>query len=54
MMQEKSGCAFLLQETVLHTKQTKGRKRFRMVDTLGLLLIVKVFAADVQERDGAK
>ena len=25
-----------------------------MVDTLGLLLMVKVVAADVQERDGAK
>lgn len=35
-------------------KKIKGRKRFTMVDTLGLLLMVKVFAADVQERDGAK
>ena len=35
-------------------KKTKGRKRFTMVDTLGLLLMVKVVAADVQERDGAK
>ena len=35
-------------------KKLKGRKRFTMVDTLGLLLMVKVVAADVQERDGAK
>jgi transposase len=35
-------------------QKTKGRKRFTMVDTLGLLLMVKVVAADVQERDGAK
>ena len=35
-------------------KKTKGRKRFTMVDPLGLLLMVKVVAADVQERDGAK
>ncbi|WP_396134307.1 IS5 family transposase [Chamaesiphon sp. VAR_48_metabat_135_sub] len=35
-------------------KKTKGRKRFTMVDTLGLLLIVKVVAADVPEREGAK
>jgi transposase len=35
-------------------KKTKGRKRFTMVDTLGLQLMVKVVAADVQERDGAK
>ena len=35
-------------------KKNKGRKRFTMVDTLGLLLMVKVVAADVQERDGAK
>ena len=36
------------------TKQLKGRKRFTLVDTLGLLLIVKVVAADVPEREGAK
>ena len=35
-------------------KKLKGRKRFTMVDTLGLLLMVKVVAADLQERDGAK
>ena len=35
-------------------KKTKGRKRFTLVDTLGLLLMVKVVAADTQERDGAK
>jgi transposase len=35
-------------------KKTKGRKRFTMVDTLGLLLMVKVVAADIPERDGAK
>jgi transposase len=35
-------------------KKTKGRKRFTLVDTLGLLLMVKVVAADIQERDGAK
>lgn len=35
-------------------KKLKGRKRFTLVDTLGLVLMVKVVAADVQERDGAK
>jgi len=35
-------------------KKTLGRKRHILVDTLGLLLIVVVHAADVQDRDGAK
>jgi transposase len=35
-------------------KQTKGRKRFTLVDTLGLLIIVKVVAASVPERKGAQ
>jgi putative transposase len=35
-------------------KQIKGRKRFTLVDTLGLLIAVKVVAASVQEREGAK
>jgi hypothetical protein len=35
-------------------KKTKGRKRFTVVSTLGLLLMVKVVAADVPEQDGAK
>jgi transposase len=35
-------------------KKLKGRKRFTLVDTFGLLLMVKVVAADGQERDGAK
>jgi putative transposase len=33
-------------------KQIKGRKRFAMVDTLGLLLAVRVVAASVSEREG--
>ncbi len=32
----------------------KGRKRFIITDTLGLLLAVHVVAANVQDRDGAK
>lgn len=32
----------------------KGRKRHLLVDTLGLLLRVKVLAADIQDRDGAQ
>ena len=32
----------------------KGRKRHILVDTLGLLLIVVVHAANIQESDGAK
>lgn len=32
----------------------KGRKRHLLVDTLGLVLCVKVHAANVQDRDGAK
>lgn len=32
----------------------KGRKRHIVVDTIGLLLVVVVHSADIQERDGAK
>lgn len=35
-------------------KQIQGRKRHLLVDTLGLILVVVVTAASVQERDGAK
>jgi putative transposase len=35
-------------------KQVNGRKRHLLVDTLGLLLLVVVTAASVQERDGAR
>jgi putative transposase len=35
-------------------KQIKGRKRHLLVETLGLLLLVVVSAASVQERDGAR
>lgn len=35
-------------------KKTLGRKRHILVDTLGLLLVVVVHAADVQDRDGAR
>ncbi len=35
-------------------KNVNGRKRHLLVDTLGLLLVVVVTAACVQERDGAK
>ena len=35
-------------------KKVNGRKRHILVDTLGLLLFVKVHAANVQDRDGAK
>ena len=35
-------------------KCTKGRKRFILVDTMGLLLAVKVVAASVSEKAGAK
>lgn len=35
-------------------KQIKGRKRFALVDTFGLLMMVKVMAASVSEREGAK
>ncbi len=35
-------------------KQVKGRKRHSMVDTLGLLIIVMVTAASVQESDGGQ
>lgn len=35
-------------------KRINGRKRFIVTDTLGLLLIVCVMAASVQDRDGAK
>jgi len=35
-------------------KKVKGRKRHILVDTMGLLLIVLVHAANIQDRDGAK
>jgi transposase len=35
-------------------KKVQGRKRHVIVDTLGLLLVVIVTAASVQDRDGAK
>lgn len=34
--------------------KVKGRKRFIVTDTLGLLLAVHVVAASIQDRDGAK
>lgn len=35
-------------------KKVKGRKRHVLVDTLGLVLVVVVHAASLQDRDGAK
>ena len=35
-------------------KKVKGRKRHILVDTVGLLLVVVVHAASIQDRDGAK
>ena len=35
-------------------KKVKGRKRHILVDTMGLLLMVVVHAASIQDRDGAK
>ena len=35
-------------------KKIKGRKRHILVDTMGLLLMVVVHAANVQDRDGAR
>ncbi|WP_239314170.1 IS5 family transposase [Plantactinospora mayteni] len=35
-------------------KNINGRKRFIVTDTLGLILVVTVCAASVQDRDGAK
>lgn len=35
-------------------KKIKGRKRHILVDTIGLLLMVVVHAASIQDRDGAK
>jgi putative transposase len=35
-------------------KRVKGRKRHLMVDTLGLLIVLIVHRADVQERQGAR
>jgi putative transposase len=32
----------------------KGRKRHLLADTMGLVLSVKVHAANIQDRDGAK
>lgn len=35
-------------------KKVKGRKRHILVDTMGLILMVLVHAANIQDRDGAK
>jgi putative transposase len=35
-------------------KKVKGRKRHILVDSMGLLLEIKVHSADIQDRDGAK
>ena len=35
-------------------KKVKGRKRHLLMDTLGLLLVVVVHAASIQDRDGAE
>ncbi len=35
-------------------KKVKGRKRHILVDTMGLLLMVVVHTANIQDRDGAK
>jgi putative transposase len=35
-------------------KKVKGRKRHILVDTLGLIMVLVITAASVQERDGAK
>jgi putative transposase len=35
-------------------KKVKGRKRHVLVDTLGLLLVVAVTSASVQDHDGAR
>jgi putative transposase len=35
-------------------KKVKGRKRHILVDSIGLLLVVLVHAANIQNRDGAK
>ena len=35
-------------------KKINGRKRHLIVDTLGLILVVVVQAASIQDRDGAK
>jgi putative transposase len=35
-------------------KKVKGRKRHLLVDTMGLILLVMVHTADVQDRDGAR
>jgi transposase len=35
-------------------KKINGRKRFIVTDTLGLLLVVVVLSASIQDRDGAK
>ncbi|MEV0537333.1 transposase [Kitasatospora sp. NPDC050463] len=41
-------------ERLRRGKKVKGRKRFIVTDTLGLLLAVHVVAANIQDRDGAK
>lgn len=48
--------AMMVQQAVGYDggKKIKGRKRFTLVDTFGLLLAVRVVAGNVPEREGAK
>lgn len=48
--------AVMVQQAVGYdvAKKVKGRKRFTLVDTMGLLMAVTVVAANIAEREGAK
>ena len=41
-------------EAMMGARHTRGRKRHIVVDVLGLLLVVMVHSAGIQDRDGAK
>ena len=43
-----------MREASTQGKKINGIKRHIMVDTLGLLLVIVVHAANIQDRDGAK
>jgi hypothetical protein len=50
----QKGAPRSIRKALMRAKKVTGRKRHVLVDTLGLLLNVVVYPADVQDRDGAR
>ncbi|MFV0442578.1 MAG: IS5 family transposase [Planctomycetaceae bacterium] len=50
----RSPCSGFRHGSHVAAKKIKGRKRHLLVDTIGMVLVVVVHTANVQDRDGAK